>query len=183
MSHLTNGSSHSLLASLFPSELTPSIAKAVSTIPKLTSEQAGHLRHFHNLSSLPSNEWTHMGTQEPGQEFLDSYRYQLANMTYATSLAHYHHLPAARSVFKGLIERLIGRMMLPAVWNYWYLTSQGGVRTNPNTKKLREPWADPVVRENIMVHFISGARINFSYASTVFGSPSPDGVTACNALR
>ena len=123
----------------------------LSVIPKLTLEQAGHIRHFYNMASQPDNLWSHMGSQEPGQEWLDSYRYQLANATYAASLAHYHRLPAARSIFKDLVERLIKRMLLPAVWNYWYLTSQGGNRTNPDAKEMRKPWADPIVRENIMV--------------------------------
>jgi hypothetical protein len=37
----------------------------ISKIPKLTAEQAGHLRHFHNLVSQVDGEWHHMGTREP----------------------------------------------------------------------------------------------------------------------
>jgi hypothetical protein len=45
---------------------------------KLTREQAGHLRHFYNLASSLDGEWALMGNQEPAQEWLDAYRYQLA---------------------------------------------------------------------------------------------------------
>jgi len=92
-----------------------------------------------------------MGSQEPGQEWLDGYRYQLATMAYAAGAAHYHRLPTLRSVFKILIEKLIHKMLLRDVWGYWYLTSQGGKMLDPDLKELRKPWADPNVKENIMV--------------------------------
>jgi hypothetical protein len=41
-------------------------------------------------------------------------------------------------------------MLLRIVWAYWFNTSLGGVVTDPDLKKLREPWADPVIKENIM---------------------------------
>ncbi|KAJ7838769.1 hypothetical protein B0H14DRAFT_3109577 [Mycena olivaceomarginata] len=92
-----------------------------------------------------------MGTQVAGQEWLDSLRYQLATMVYAAGAAHYHHLPALRSVFKSLLESLTMRMMDKAVWEYWYLTSQSERMADPDIKELRKPWPNPVSRENIMV--------------------------------
>lgn len=91
-----------------------------------------------------------MGSQEPAQEFLDAYRYQLATMAYASALTHYHRLPAMKSLFKRLIYRLIAKMLRREVWGYWYLTSQSGTKLDPDLKELRRPWANPVVRENIM---------------------------------
>lgn len=92
-----------------------------------------------------------MGNQDPGQEWLDSYRYQLAIMAYASGATHFHRLPALRSVFKPLIHKLIMKMFRREVWSYWYLTSQSGSLVDPNLKELRKPWADPVCKENIMV--------------------------------
>ncbi|KAJ3523291.1 hypothetical protein NM208_g12510 [Fusarium decemcellulare] len=117
---------------------------------KMSLAQAGHLRHFHNLATQLDGQWQHMGAQDPGQEWLDSYRYQLAMMAYATGLAHYHRLPALRSVFKPLLEQLIHKMLRREVWGYWYLTSQSGKFVDPDIVELRKPWADPVKRENIM---------------------------------
>jgi Linalool dehydratase/isomerase len=74
-------------------------------------------------------------------------------MAYATGVAYYHRLPLARSIFKSLFEKLIAKMLRREVWGYWYLTSQSGIRVNPSLKELRKPWADPVVKENIMVRF------------------------------
>jgi hypothetical protein len=92
-----------------------------------------------------------MGAQEPAQEWLDAYRYQLGIITYATGATHYHRMPALRSVFKTLFEKLIHRMLRREVWQYWYLTSQSGILVDPDLKKLRKPWADPNKKENIMV--------------------------------
>lgn len=57
-----------------------------------------------------------MGTQEPGQEWLDAYRYQLVTMAYAIAAAQYHRMPAARSIFKPLMERIIHKMLRREVW-------------------------------------------------------------------
>ncbi|RDK37087.1 hypothetical protein M752DRAFT_259151 [Aspergillus phoenicis ATCC 13157] len=122
----------------------------ISELPKLSLEQAGHLRHFYNISSAADGEWPHMGSQEPAQEFLDAYRYQLATMVYASGLTHYHRMPVMRGLFKPLIRRLIKKMLHRDVWNYWYLSSQSGILLDPDLKELPRPWADPVVRENIM---------------------------------
>jgi hypothetical protein len=67
----------------------------LSKYPKLTDAQVGHLRHFHNLVAQKDGDWHHMGGQEPMQEFLDAYRYQLATMTYAASVAHFHRQPVS----------------------------------------------------------------------------------------
>ncbi|KAF4462881.1 linalool dehydratase-isomerase precursor [Fusarium albosuccineum] len=122
----------------------------LDAFPKLSREQAGHLRHFHNLSSQRDGEWQHMGTQDAGQEWLDAYRYQLAIMTYAAATAHYNRLPVLRSAFRNLMLNLIHKMLLRDVWGYWFLTSHSGVFVDPDIKELRKPWADPIVKENIM---------------------------------
>ncbi|KAJ6601169.1 hypothetical protein DFH09DRAFT_1490267 [Mycena vulgaris] len=136
-----------------PPGLTPATAKfrhSRGVTRNLSPSQAGHLRHFHNLSTTIAGEWRHMGAQVAGQEWLDSFRYQLSAMAYAAGAAHYHRLPALRSVFKTLLEGLIGKMMHKDVWSYWYCTSQSGRRVDPDIQELRKPWPDPVMRENIM---------------------------------
>ena len=80
-------------------------------------------------------------------------------MCYAAGAAHYHHLQSMRGMFKGLFERLIGKMVRREVWAYWYLTSQSGKFVDPSLEELRKPWADPVRRENIMVSLGSRAML------------------------
>jgi hypothetical protein len=136
--------------SFSPSTPTPAPPVLVSNYPKLTSEQAGHLRHFHNLVSQPDGEWHHFGTVEGQQEWDDAYRYQLATMTYAAGVTHYRRLPAMRSTFKTLMRRMIHKMLRREVWGYWFTTSHGGNLLDPDLTELRKPWADPVIKENIM---------------------------------
>jgi hypothetical protein len=135
-------------------ETTPTLPLPVrsrlAALPKLTREQAGHLRHFHNLASQLDGDWSFFGSQEPGQEWLDAIRYQLATMAYATGAAHFHRLPALRGPMQSLLRKLIRKMLRREVWSYWYLTSQSGRLVDPDLKELRKPWADPVVEENIM---------------------------------
>jgi hypothetical protein len=51
---------------------TIDLSTVLNKAPKLSLEQAGHLRHFHNLSSTVPGVRSHTGFQEPGQEFLDA---------------------------------------------------------------------------------------------------------------
>lgn len=88
--------------------------------------------------------------QEPYQGFLDAYRYQLATIVYAIGVTHYHRMPAMRGYFKPLMRRLIQKMLRNEVWSYWYLTTQSGIRIDPDLKELRKPWPDPIIKENIM---------------------------------
>jgi hypothetical protein len=81
-------------------------------------------------------------------------------MAYGAGIAHYHRLPAMRSIFKPLMKRLITKMLRREVWGYWYLTSQSGIFVDPDLKEMRKPWSDPVCRENIMVHELSCRRLS-----------------------
>ncbi|KAG4429667.1 hypothetical protein IFR05_014854 [Cadophora sp. M221] len=121
-----------------------------SVYAALDNEQVGHIRHFHNLVAQKDGEWNHMGGEEPSQEYFTAYRYQLATMAYGIAVAHFHRQPALRSVYKPLFRRIIHKMLLNDVWTYWFLTSHGGKRTDPERTELRQPWADPVIHENIM---------------------------------
>lgn len=134
-----------------PTALPNDLVRDIFKLPKLTREQCGHLRHFHNLASQPDGDWSFMGGASGQDHDEGSYRYQLASMAYAAGAAHYHRLPALRSVFQALLQKMIRKMLHPEVWSYWYLTSQSGKRLDPDLKQLRRPWADPVRKENVMV--------------------------------
>lgn len=142
---------------------------------KLSREQAGHLRHFHNLATQRDGEWGVMGSQEPGQEWLDAYRYQIATMGYAAGAAHFHRLPALRSIFQSLLDSLIHKLLRREVWGYWFLTSHSGKFVDPDIKELRQPWADPIVKENIMVgnfhSLCSISLLRFLWCRPFFFSP------------
>lgn len=123
---------------------------ASPTLDMLTDRQAGHLRHFANLSRQLPNDWSLMQGRGTGQDDFGGYRFQLAYMAYALALAHRHRLPAAPGVFKPVFERVIEKMLLPEVWMYWARVSRGGSVFNMHlSDKLGEEW-DPVRRDNIM---------------------------------
>ena len=151
---LANGEDHISLPNI-PTTLPTHLVEEVSKLPKLTKEQCGHLRHFHNLVSQPDGDWSFMGGASGQDHDEGSYRYQIAFMTYAAGAAHYHRLPALRSVFKSLMDKLIAKMLRPDVWGYWYLTSHSGTLLDPDLKEMRKPWADPVCKENVMVSYES----------------------------
>ena len=116
----------------------------------LTDEQLGHLRHFDNLSRLPTNDWSLMSHRTLGQDDFSSYRYQLAYMIYGSALTHRHRLPAAPGLFQPMIQRLMTKLMDPEVWLFWKETSRGHAVYNEHlTDTYVEQW-DPVVRDNIM---------------------------------
>ena len=143
-------------------DLSTRLTDIVNSIPKLTREQCGHIRHIHNLASQMDGDWAFMGSQEPGQEWDFARRYQLGHMTYAAGAAHYHHLPAMKAMFKVLFEKLIHKMLNKEVWDYWYLTSQSGKKMDPDLKELRKPWVDPVCKENIMVGILCRSIYKFT---------------------
>src|SRR5450830_1264603 len=116
----------------------------------LDDTQIAHLRHIENLANQLDGDWSRMGTADPGQEWLDAYRYQLAKAAYSLGLAHFHRLPAAPCVFKPIYESIMRKMLRRDVWGYWKDTSQSGKFINPDLQELRTPWIDPVVKENIM---------------------------------
>ena len=116
----------------------------------LDDKTLGHLRHIVNLSRQMPGDWSDMGPYDPSQEGDDAYRYQLAYMTYALSLAQYHHTPAYRELWRDTMARLIGKMMRWEVWGYWELTSRGSKVLDPDMNALGEGWIDPVIRQNVM---------------------------------
>ncbi|KAL6702394.1 hypothetical protein ACN47E_002199 [Coniothyrium glycines] len=122
----------------------------LSKYPKLDVLQAGHIRHYHNLSSQLDGDWNHMAGLESHQEIFDAFRYQISSMAYGAGAAHFHRLPAARSTFKKLLDQLIHKMLLRDVWNYWFTASMSGNYVDPGLTELRTPWANPIIRENIM---------------------------------
>ncbi len=142
-----------MVAALDTSALAPHERAAhiwSSALPGLDDAQVGHLRHIANLAARADGDWSLMGAADPGQEWLDAYRYQLAKMAYTLGLAHYHRLPAAPCVFRKPYDALMRKMLRRDVWGYWKETSQSGPFLDPGMTALREPWIDPIVRENIM---------------------------------
>lgn len=130
----------------------------------ITDRQAGHLRHFANLSRQPVNDWSSMQGRGAGQDDFGGYRFQLAYMAYALALAHKHRLPAAPGAFKPVFERLMEKMLLPEVWMYWARVGRGGSVFNAHlSDNYSEDW-NPVGRDNIMYSaYVQSMALLYSY--------------------
>lgn len=63
-----------------PSAAPRKLPFSIEQVPKLDHQQAGHLRHFHNLVTQRDGSWHHMGPLDGTGEWEDAYRYQLATM-------------------------------------------------------------------------------------------------------
>lgn len=131
---------------------------------RLDDRQAGHLRHFANLSRQPVNDWSFMQGRGTGQDDFGGYRFQLAYMAYALALAHRHRLPAAPGVFKPVFERFMQKMLLPEVWMYWARVSRGGSVLNAHLSDgYTEDW-NPVGQDNIMYSaYVQSMALLYNY--------------------
>lgn len=126
------------------------IAAAARDLPRLDAPQLGQLAFIDRLARQLPSDWVHMGSEEPGQGGFDAYRYQLAMMSYALSLAQYHYTPAWRERPMATSRKLIDKMLQFDVWGFWELTSRGFRGLEPDLTALRESMLDPVWRQNVM---------------------------------
>jgi Linalool dehydratase/isomerase len=138
--------------------------KTPEALAMLDDRQAGHLRHFANLSRRPINDWSLMHGRGTGQDDFGGYRFQMAYMAYAMALAHRHRLPAAPGVFQPVFESFIEKMLLPEVWMYWARVSRGGSVLNAHlSDKYTEDW-NPVGRDNIMYSaYVQSMALLYNY--------------------
>ena len=118
--------------------------------PALDRKEVGALRWVVKLARQAPGDWSGMGGLEPGQEWLEAHRYQLAFMTYFLALEQYHKTPAYRELTAGAMDLLIQKMVRKDVWHYWAESSKGSKKFNPALTEYGPGWVDPVREKNIM---------------------------------
>lgn len=92
-----------------PELLPAQLAEEISKLPKLTRQQCGYLGHSNSLAFMSG---------ATGQDQDESFCYQLACRTRGAGAAHSHRLSALRSVFSGLIQKPITKMLHRYVRGY-----------------------------------------------------------------
>lgn len=117
---------------------------------RLDDRQLGHIDWIVTVAERAGGDWSEMGASEPGQGGFDSYRYQLAMMSYTLDLANYHYTPAYRDLYQKADRALIDKMLREDVWGFWELTSRGSKMFDPDLQALGVGWIDPVKEQNIM---------------------------------
>jgi hypothetical protein len=118
------------------------------TAPALSDQELGHLRNFVHLARQKTDDFT--GWEGKDQKGMESYRYQIAFMTYALSLQQYHSVPAYRDLYSDAIDRLIVRMLEKPVWDFWEEVSKGSTDWDPDHDADLSGTKDPVGEKNIM---------------------------------
>lgn len=118
--------------------------------PEMSRYEIGAMRWFVKLAGQAPGDWSGMGGLEPGQEWLEAYRYQLAFMTYFLALEQYHKTPAYRELATATMDLLIQKMVRKDVWHYWAESSKGSKKFNPALQEYGPGWTDPVREKNIM---------------------------------
>ncbi|KAL4795306.1 hypothetical protein BDV19DRAFT_378988 [Aspergillus venezuelensis] len=117
------------------------------SLQRLNKNQVASIRHIGNLARQLKSDWSNfMGPSHLNDGF-GGYRYQLAFMFYALTLAHFHRLPAAPGYFKDTMTRIITKTLEPDVWFYWHDASIGGGHSQT---PAREMIYDPIVTDTIM---------------------------------
>ncbi|KAL4973833.1 hypothetical protein BDW66DRAFT_168308 [Aspergillus desertorum] len=113
----------------------------------LTPHQIASIRHIGNLARQLKGEWTHMMGGSDMNDGFGAFRYQLAFMSYALALAHFHRLPAAPGLFRESMQRIVAKMLEADVWFYWHDASVGGGSMQTPAKEMSY---DPIKTDNIM---------------------------------
>src|SRR5262245_10987757 len=113
----------------------------MNTMPKLSAEAVGHVRHIGNLSRMLPGDWSGMGSDwwDIGE---GAHQYELAFMTYTLGIVQHRYTPAYREFCQTTMAALIEKMMIPDIWLKWVNSSRGGKVVNPD-QPMGPGWIDP----------------------------------------
>jgi hypothetical protein len=136
----------------------PSGAPPLPDYPAIGDQEMGHLRWVLALANQPLEDFTDF--EAMNQENLTAYRYQIAFSAYFLALEQYHKLPAWSEVLQPAMDRLIRKLLLKPVWQYWAKTSRGVPTLEPDMSRPYPESHDPVGEKNIMYSGHLGHLIN-----------------------
>jgi hypothetical protein len=126
--------------------------------PSVGEKEMGHLRWMIGLAARALDDFTYFEAKD--QEGLTSYRYSIAFAAYFLAIVQYHKLPAWTEAIQRASDRLIQKIILKPVWEYWANTSKGIPTLEPNNDRPYPESHDPVGEKNIMYSGHLGHMIN-----------------------
>jgi hypothetical protein len=129
-----------------------------SSYPSIDEKELGQLRWVMKLASQDPGDFTNFEARN--QSDLTSYRYQIAFSVYFLSVEQYYKIPAWSEALKPSMDRLIQKLILKPVWEYWANTSKGVPNLEPNNDTPYAESHDPVGEKNIMYSGHLGHTIN-----------------------
>jgi len=119
----------------------------------LSDKQLAMLRWMAHMAEVPKNgsnmTWDGFNVDPMRQLDMDSLRYSLAFIGYATSGMTYQHTPAYREVASSVLHDLFQRMVHPYTWQYW---SQAALCGMPWKKFCAKHKTSMCTVDNVMYH-------------------------------
>jgi hypothetical protein len=116
--------------------------------PGISAEELGQLKWVLKLANEPLEDFSDMSSLD--QVGITASRYTLAFTTYFLAAEQYHKLPAWDEAIKPAFDRVIQKMFLKPVWEYWSHDSAGVTKFEPLMNQPYAPFSDPVAYRNIM---------------------------------
>lgn len=118
--------------------------------PKMDEDEMGMFRWYLSMCDDPLDDFSKIESWDKDQFYISSYRYSIAFTTYMMALEQYHKLPAWREYIKPRMDRLIQKMLMKQVWQFWAVRSKGVDFLEPLLNTPYPEERDPVVNKNIM---------------------------------
>jgi hypothetical protein len=116
--------------------------------PAISAEELGQLKWVLKLANEPLEDFADMNSLD--QVGITASRYTLAFTTYFLAAEQYHKLSAWDEAIKPAFDRVIQKMFLKPVWEYWSHDSAGVTKFEPLMDKPYAPFSDPIAYRNIM---------------------------------
>ncbi len=116
--------------------------------PAISAEELGQLKWVLKLANEPLDDFSDMNSLD--QVGITASRYTLAFSTYFLAAEQYHKLPALEGIIQPAFDRVIQKMFLKPVWEYWSHDSAGVPKFEPLMNQPYAPFADPIAYRNIM---------------------------------
>lgn len=116
--------------------------------PAISDEELGQLKWVLKLANEPLEDFADMNSLD--QVGITASRYTLAFTTYFLAAEQYHKLSAWDEAIKPAMDRVIQKMFLKPVWEYWSHDSAGVPKFEPLMDKPYAPFSDPIAYRNIM---------------------------------
>jgi hypothetical protein len=119
-----------------------------NTYPAISDEELGQLKWVLKLANEPLEDFADMNSLD--QVGITASRYTLAFTTYFLAAEQYHKLPALEGTIKPAMDRVIQKMFLKPIWEYWSHDSAGVPKFEPLMNQPYAPFSDPIAYKNIM---------------------------------
>ncbi|HEY9161210.1 MAG TPA: hypothetical protein VIS94_09000 [Desulfomonilia bacterium] len=117
---------------------------------QIGNDEMGMFRWYLTMCDDPLDDFSKIESWDKDQYFISSYRYSIAFITYMLALEQYHKLNAWREYIKPRMDRLIQKMLMKQVWQYWAMRSKGVSFLEPLLNTPYPEERDPVGHKNIM---------------------------------